>query len=698
METKPKPEKDEKKVEETNIIETPKTESDDVKPAKSDDSEISEVVAESPKETVGTEIEPKADSKKEEKAEIEIPVKEEESTVEIKKSDASAELSDEAKETPEKVDSSRQLEVVAEVQAEVKEEEKIIDYDGLDREGLVDLLEGIVQVADVTIIKQKVALIKVSFLKVNKLIKEEKLKAFLAEGGVKEEYEDQSDDIEEKFKLLFDVYKQNKAKYNANLEEQKRLNLELKKQVLEELKELINSEETLKKTYDEFKVLQDRWKEIGLIPQNEINNLWQSYHFLVEMFFDKVKINKELRDLDLKKNLETKIVLCEKAEELLLESSITKSFKDLQYYHEQWKEVGPAPHESREEIWDRFKAATDKINERRREYYDNIHETQKQNLEAKTALCEKAEELAAVELKTLKEWQEQTNNINELMEIWRGIGPAPKKYNDEIWRRFKGILNGFFDAKKEFFSQLKEQQLNNYNIKLDLCVQAEAIKESTDWQKTTNDLIRLQKEWKTIGPVPKKYSDKVWKRFRAACDEFFNNKSKFYSSAHEREAENLKLKKDLIQKIKDFEFGTDKKENLKIFKDFQREWIGIGHVPIKEKDKIQKEFRKLLDEILNKLQIDEAEINAINYKARFENMSDSKESRNILYRERTYLVNKISKIKDDIILWENNMGFFAASKNADLLKVEFEKKIQKAKNEVLIFEAKLKVLNATELE
>ncbi len=696
METKPKPEKDEKKVEETNIIETPENENDNVKPTKSDNTEISEVIAESSKETVETEIELKADSTKEEKVELEIPVKKEEAEVEIKESDESTELNEKPEEIPVIAKKSKS-EDVADEQAEVKEE-KLIDYDGLDRETLLNSLEEIVQVADVSKIKQKVALIKVSFLKANKLIKEEKLKTFLADGGLKEEYEDQSDEVEEKFKLLFDVYKQNKAKFNANLEEQKRLNLELKKQVLDELKELINSEETLKKTYDEFKVLQDRWKEIGLIPQNEINNLWQSYHFLVEMFFDKVKINKELRDLDLKKNLEIKIELCEKAEELLLESSITKSFKDLQHYHEQWKEVGPAPHESREEIWERFKAATNKINERRREYYDNIHETQKQNLEAKTALCEKAEELSAVELKTLREWQEQTNKINELMEIWRGIGPAPKKYNDEIWRCFKGILNGFFDTKKEFFTQLKEQQLNNYNIKLDLCVQAEAIKDSTDWKKTTNDLIRLQKEWKTIGPVPKKYSDKVWKRFRAACDDFFNRKSEFYSSAHEREADNLKLKQDLIQKIKDFEFGDNKKENLNIFKNFQREWMGLGHVPIKEKDKIQKEFRKLMDEILSKLQIEEAEIKAINYKSRFENMSDSKESRNILYRERTYLVNKISKIKDDIILWENNIGFFAASKNADLLKVEFEKKIQKAKNEVLIFEAKLKVLDATEFE
>ncbi len=573
-----------------------------------------------------------------------------------------------------------------------------VELEGKNREELVDLLEETVKIQDITKIKQKVASIKMAFLKENKAIKDAKLKEFVESGGKEEDFDTQPDEHEEKFKLLFDIYKQNKSKYNAELEELKTKNLELKKQVLEDLKELINSEETLKKTYDEFKVLQDRWKEIGLIPQNEINNLWQSYHFLVEMFFDKVKINKELRDLDLKKNLEAKIKLCEKTEELLLETSIIKSFKELQKYHDQWKEIGPVPLDMKDEIWDRFKAATDKINERRREYYSNIHETQKNNLESKTALCEKAEELAAVELKTVSDWQEYTDKMNELMEVWRGVGPAPKKHNDEIWSRFKGTLNSFFENKKEFFNKLKEQQLNNYNLKLDLCAQAEAMKDSEEWQKTTNDLIRLQKEWKTIGPVPKKYSDKIWKRFRAACDDFFNRKAAFFSNQHEREEENLKAKRELIQKIKDFEFGSDKQENLQLFKDFQREWMDIGHVPIKEKDRIHKEFRKVLDEKMETLKINEAEINAMNYKARFENLKDTRDSRNMLFKERNFLTNKINKLKDDIILWENNMGFLASSKNADLLKVEFEKKIKKAKNDLLILEAKLKVLNNTQLD
>jgi hypothetical protein len=572
------------------------------------------------------------------------------------------------------------------------------NFEKMDRSQLIELLETTVKIQDITKIKQKVASIKVAFLKVNKVVKEEKLKAFVKDGGKEDEFVVEFDNLEEKFKLLFDIYKQNKAKYNAELETLKISNLALKKKVLDDLKELINSEETLKKTYDEFKILQDRWKEIGLVPQNEVNNLWQNYHFLVELFFDKVKINKELRDLDLKKNLKSKIILCEKTEDLLLETSIIKSFKELQKFHDQWKEIGPVPQDNKDEIWDRFKTATDKINERRREYYSNIHETQKENLEAKTALCEKAEEYVTVENTSINEWQESTNKINELMEVWRGVGPAPKKYNDEIWNRFKGTLNSFFDNKKGFYNKLKEQQLNNYNLKLNLCTQAEGIKESTDWQKTTNDLIRLQKDWKSIGPVPKKYSDKIWKRFRAACDEFFNNKAAFFSRTHEREEENLNLKNELIKKISEFEFGDDKNENLKLFKEFQREWINIGHVPIKEKDKVQKEFRKVLDSKMESLKINESELNVMNYKARFENLKDNRDSRNMLYKERNYLTNKITKLKDNIILWENNMGFFASSKNADLLKLEFEKKIKKAKSDLVVLETKLKVLHNTKLD
>ena len=578
------------------------------------------------------------------------------------------------------------------VEEEKKPEEVIENYEQLTKEQLVELLEATVKEPDVTSIKTKIALIKVAFLKINKIEKDRQLEKYIAEGGVEEDYSPPEDQLEERFKLSFSIYKQNKAKYNQEQEKLKQDNLEKKKQILEELKVLISSEETLKKTYDEFKILQGRWKEIGMVPQGEINNLWQSYHFLVEKFFDKVKINKELRDLDLKKNLESKIKLCEKTEELLLETSILKSFKQLQKYHEEWKEIGPVANDKKDEIWERFKAATDKINERRREHYAKLYEDQKNNYEAKSVLCDKAEKLITIEISSIKEWQGYTEQMNELFKIWKTIGPTPKKQNDEIWQRFKSSMNAFFTNKKEYFVRIKEQQVNNYNLKIDLCVQAEALKNNTDWKKTTREMINLQKEWKNTGPVPRKNSDKIWKRFRAACDEFFNSKSEYYANIQDHEVNNLKLKQELIQKVEDYKFGEDKKENLKVIKEFQREWMDIGHVPIKEKEKLQNEFRLAVDKHLDNLKISSTEISTLNYKTRIEAMKDSQSVKNFIFKERNFISNKISKLREDVNLWENNIGFLTDTINANILKAEFEKKINKAKQNLTNFEAKLKVL------
>jgi len=565
-------------------------------------------------------------------------------------------------------------------------------FDELPREKLVELLEETVKEQDVQKIKTRVALIKVAFLKQTRREEQEQYEQFLKEGGEKDSYAPPADALLEKFDQAFDIYRKNKIRFNEEQEVLKLRNLDAKKQILEELKELINSEESLKKTYDQFKELQQRWKEAGLVPSGEIHNLWQSYHFLVEKFFDKVKISRELRDLDLKKNLEMKMELCEKAEELLLETSIVKSFKQLQKYHEEWKEIGPVPADKRDEIWERFKTATDKINERRREYYVNISQQQEQNLLAKSALCDQAEELIAGELKSIKEWQNKTKEINELFNVWKTIGPAPKKDNDAIWERFKTCLNTFFSNKKEFFNQLKHEQINNYNLKLDIVKQAEAMKDSTDWKDTTHELIRLQKEWKEIGPVPRKYSDKIWKRFRAACDEFFNNKSAYFSNIGDREKENLQKKEELVKKVIDFKFSNDKNENLETIKEFQREWTEIGHVPIKEKDKIHQAFREAINARLDDLNIDPVEVRTIDYQARIENMKENPNSNKAIRREMGFIAGKISKLREEINLWENNIGFLAHSKRADLLKVEFEKKINKAKEELALSEAKYRYL------
>jgi hypothetical protein len=385
--------------------------------------------------------------------------------------------------------------------------------------------------------------------------------------------------------------------------------------------------------------------------------------------------------------------LCEKAEELLLEQSIIKSFKLLQKYHDEWREIGPVPSESRDEIWERFKAATDKINARRKEHYKDIQEEQQKNLEAKAVLCEKAEVLAAESVSTLKEWQNRTDQINELFKTWKTIGRAPKEQNDEIWMRFKSSMDAFYTNKREFLGKLKEQQMDNLNLKIDLCVEAEALKGSDEWRRTTNELIRLQKEWKKIGPVPRRHSEKVWKRFRAACDEFFNRKSDFFKNIHVVEGENLTKKEELIKEINSFKVTKDKAKNLEALKDFQRKWIEIGHIPYKDKDKVQQKYRESIDTLISKMEIDKRELNQADFKSKIELLKNDPDADWKLGKERTHINNKIKKLKEDIAVWENNIGFFSGSKQSDILKKEFESKIEKAKKEVESFEARLKLLN-----
>lgn len=586
--------------------------------------------------------------------------------------------------------------------AEIIHDETVqsVEYEGMSREELVARLEELVKEEDITKIKDAVAQIKVLFLKLNKEFKHEAYRKLAAEtaetdGDTQEEaaVEIPDDEIEKRYKAAFQIYKQGRVKFNEEQEKIKLKNLEIKNQILEELKELINSEETLKKTYDEFKVLQERWKTIGMVPKTEVNTLWQNYHFLVEKFFDKVKINKELKDLDLKKNLEAKINLCEKAEELVLEDSIIKSFKQLQQYHEEWKEIGPVPQDKKDELWDRFRSATDQINERRRAYYSQIQESMEQNYAAKLILCEKAEQVLSVEPDSIKAWQDATNQITELLQVWKTLGPAPKKQNNEIWARFKNSLDGFFKSKKEYYNKLKEQQMHNYNLKLDLCVQAEALRNSTNWRNTTRELIDMQNEWKKIGPVPRKLSDKVWKRFRSACDEFFTAKSEYFKNVSGHEEENLKLKLELIEKVKAFEIGENRNEAVETLKDFQRQWMEIGHVPIKEKEKIQTEFRTLVNKHFEKLKIDSISMGAMNYKNRLDRMTkDAPDAGRIINKERNYIQGKMQQLQEDIKLWENNIGFFADSKTANLLKQEFEKKIEQARQELQMLQTKLSLI------
>ncbi len=565
-------------------------------------------------------------------------------------------------------------------------------YESLSKEELVKTIEELVKTDDIPDIRKHIGYIKVAF---RNIIKDESLDEYqksMQKGDTTAEDEQKADPLKERFDKAFDVYKEKKALHNKELEKQKTNNLKIKEQILDELRGLIESNEELKQTYDKFRELQDKWKDIGPVPQNSKSTLWNNYHFLVEKFFDKVKINKELKDLDLKKNLETKTELCEKAEELLLENSITKSFKKLQKLHEAWKETGPVPKDKKDDIWERFKAATEKLNKRRTEFYKDLREEQEKNYSAKLALCEKAEAIAEIKSESIKEWQKNTEEINELFKVWKTIGFAPREVNAEVWSRFRKAIDDFFKNKRDFFKEQREKQKDNYNKKLNLCVQAEAIKDSDDWKNTTDSLIELQKEWKSIGYVSPKLSNKIWKRFRKACDDFFNRKAEYYANIQDIQKENLDKKLNLIEKVKNFDYSDDKNKNLEDLKAFQREWMEIGHVPIKEKNKIQEEFRKAIDEQFEKLNINKNIKNTLSFQTKIEKIKQSPNSDNKIRKERNYVLNKITELKNNINLWENNIGFFASSKKADVLKSEFQQKINKAKEEINILEEKLKVL------
>ncbi len=567
-----------------------------------------------------------------------------------------------------------------------------IDYDELNKLELVELIEEVVHESDFDTVRAQVTKISSAYRKIIKEEHEKEHQDFIANGGNEEEFTPREDALDHRFREAFNHYKHNKAKHSEEIEKEKELNLQRKLDLLEELKNLINSEETLKKTYDEFKNLQDAWKEIGMVPATELRNLWQNYHFLVEKFFDKVRINKELRDLDMKKNLEQKLELCEKAEELLAETSIIKSFKLLQLYHEKWREIGPVPSDVKEDVWERFKGASDKINQRRKEHYKELQEQQFSNLDAKKALIEKVDEMLATMPESLKDWQSKTDQVNEVVRMWKSLGRAPKEHNDQVWKEFKSRLDTFFTARRNYLSELKDQQLNNYNLKLDLCVRAESYADSDDWKNATRDLINLQKEWKKIGPVPRKHSDKIWKRFRAACDAFFERKSSHFKNQHGFEDENLKKKQELIDNIKAFEVKNDKSANLNALKSFQRTWVEIGHVPFKEKDKIQSEYREAIDALINKMDLTRLEASAADFKSRVEMLKSQPEAGRKLSKERTTLAVKMKQLQDDIALWENNIGFFASSKQANKLKQEFENKIERAKRELEEIKAKIRVL------
>jgi hypothetical protein len=404
-------------------------------------------------------------------------------------------------------------------------------------------------------------------------------------------------------------------------------------------------------------------------------------------------MNREMRMLDYKKNLESKLLLCEKAESLLLEESINQSFNELQELHRQWKEIGPVPDDKKEEIWERFKTASDQINQRRREHYDKLFAEEQNNYNAKVVLCEQAEEIVAQPVEGVSGYNAISDKLTELFTLWKTLGPAPAKLNDEIWNRFKSTLDKFFQQKKEYFQQIKDVQMQNYNQKLNLAIQAEGIADRTDWKQATSEILALQTEWKSIGATPRKYSDQVWKRFRAACDKFFEAKAKFFSNVEGEESENLRKKEDLIQQILGYEFGEDRNANLDAMKAFQKEWLEIGFVPRADKDRIYTAYREAINKRFAELKVNADEMRQSRFQSRINDIMRNPNADKLIDREKSNLATRLSRLKEDIVLWENNLGFFSNSKNAEILTAEFRKKIEAAKKEVAELEYKIKMMN-----
>jgi hypothetical protein len=583
------------------------------------------------------------------------------------------------------------------------------EYADFDLPKCVEELEKLVGERNFNIIKQRVGVIRakaLEFLRERRRARQAEFEAAKAaaeaaaaelpegqEAPAMPEFNNEPDELEKRFNTAFQTYKDNKAAFIEELEQQKIKNLDIKNNIIEGLKRLLETESNLKVLNDQVKEFQEQWKATGPVPQSESTNLWQNYHFYIEKFFDIVRMNREMRMLDYKKNLESKLQICEKAESLLLNDSINQSFNELQELHRQWKEIGPVPDDKKEEIWERFKTASDQINQRRREHYDKLFAEEQNNYNAKVVLCEQAEELVAKPVEQVSEYNEVSDKLNELFSLWKTLGPAPAKLNDEIWMRFKSNLDKFFQQKKEYFQQIKDTQMQNYNQKLNLAIQAEGIADRTDWKQATDEILALQTEWKSIGATPRKYSDQVWKRFRAACDKFFEAKAKFFSTVQGEESENLQKKEELIQKILGYEFGEDRNANLDAMKAYQKEWLEIGFVPRADKDRIYTEYRNAINKRFAELKVSADDIRQNRYQSRINDIMRNPNADKLIDKEKNFLTTKLARLKDDIVLWENNLGFFSNSKNAEILTAEFRKKIESAKKEVADLEYKIKMMN-----
>ena len=530
--------------------------------------------------------------------------------------------------------------------------------------------------------------IKQTFYRLRNAEVEMARKSFEENGGNPEEFISPKDELEEQFKDIMSSIREKRNAIKAEEEQEKQANLEKKLAIIERMKGLTESSEEANKSYNEFKKLQTEWNEIKNVPATQINELWKSYQLYAEKFYDLIKLNNEFREYDFKKNQEIKIHLCESAEKLAEEEDVISAFHQLQKLHQEFRETGPVAKEQREEIWARFKAASTIINKRHQQHFENIKEKEQRNLDEKTVICEIVESMEYDKIQTFQEWHDKTEEILALQAKWKTIGFAPQKMNTKIFERFRAACDEFFKRKSEHFKSLKVNMSENLERKKQMCEKAESLKDSTDWKETAEILAKLQKEWKEIGPIAKKHSETIWKRFVSACDYFYEQKNKAESSTKVVELENLEKKKAILNKLAEYNEMDADSINAETIKQLTKEWNAIGHVPFKDKDRIYKQYRTLVDSLFNKLNISASQKKLKNFKSNISNKENN------IYREREKLVRAYENMKNEIQTYENNLGFLnSASKKGNSLVQEMNRKVEKLKADLELILKKIEVID-----
>ena len=544
--------------------------------------------------------------------------------------------------------------------------------------------------------KEEVDHLKTVFYKMHVAERDEKQRQYLEAGGDPEKYQVLPDDDEKEFKVAMGVIREKRAALFMQQEAEKQENLKRKQEIIEKIKAMATSPDEANKSYQEFKALQQEWKEIKAVPAEKANELWRNYQLYVEQFYDLLNLNREAREYDFKKNLEIKTKLCEAAEKLADESDVISAFHQLQELHQQYREAGPVAKELREEIWARFKAASTVINKKHQQHFEGLREKEEENLRRKTELCEKVETIAKEENKSASDWEKRTKEIIEIQTEWKTIGFAPQKMNVKIFERFRAACDDFFSRKAEFFKQMKERMAENAKKKKALVEKAQALADSTEWKSTSDKLIALQKEWKTIGTAPKKVGDQLWNDFLSACNRFFEARNAANAGVRNEEHANLSKKREIIEKLKAVaeEKADDLQEKVQ---QLVEEYNAVGHVPFKDKDKLYKEYHEIVDKLFSDLHISNAKRRLDNFKSNLKNVA--KRGEEALDNERARLMRRYEQLKQEVQTYENNLGFLnASSKKGNSLIDEMNRKVQKLKDEAKLVREKIKAIDAENKE